>query len=119
MAKYLIAANYKVEGVKGLLKEGGSGRRQAVDKLLASVGGKVDSFYYAFGDTDAYVVVDVPDNITAAAIALTVAASGAVNLKTTRPDDAGGGRPGNQEEPRLSRSRRVTSIGWGCPLRTP
>jgi len=83
MAKYLIAANYKVEGVKGILKEGGSGRRQAVDKLLASVGGKVESFYYAFGDTDAYVVVDVPDNITAAAIALTVAASGAVNLKTT------------------------------------
>ena len=83
MAKYLIAANYKVEGVKGILKEGGSGRRQAVDKLLASVGGKVESFYYAFGDTDAYVVVDVPDNITAAAIALTVAASGAVNVKTT------------------------------------
>lgn len=83
MAKYLIAANYKVEGIKGLLKEGGSGRRQAVDKVLASVGGKVESFYYAFGDTDAYVVVDVPDNITAAAIALTVGASGAVNLKTT------------------------------------
>jgi len=83
MAKYLIEANYVGEGIKGLLKEGGSSRRQAVDKLLASVGGKVESFYYAFGDTDAYVVVDVPDNITAAAVALTVAASGAVKLKTT------------------------------------
>ena len=83
MAKYLIEANYVGEGMKGLLKEGGSSRRQAVDKLLASVGGKVESFYYAFGDTDAYVVVDVPDNITAAAVALTVAASGAVKLKTT------------------------------------
>jgi uncharacterized protein with GYD domain len=83
MAKYLIEANYVGEGIKGLLKEGGSSRRQAVDKLLASVGGKVESFYFAFGDTDAYVVVDVPDNITAAAVALTVAASGAVKLKTT------------------------------------
>jgi len=82
MAKYLIQANYSPEGLKGLLKEGGSGRRDAVDKLVASVGGKVESFYYAFGDTDAYVVVDVPDNVTAAAIALTVGASGAVALKT-------------------------------------
>ncbi|HEY8767317.1 MAG TPA: GYD domain-containing protein, partial [Dehalococcoidia bacterium] len=58
-------------------------RRQAVDKLLASVGGKVDSFYYAFGDVDVYIVVDVPDNVTAAAIALTVGASGVVRIKTT------------------------------------
>ena len=83
MAKYLISANYVGEGIKGLLKEGGSSRRQVVDNLLASVGGKVESFYFAFGDTDAYVVVDVPDNITAAAVALTVAATGAVKLKTT------------------------------------
>lgn len=83
MAKYLIQASYVGEGIKGLLKEGGSSRRDAVDKLLASVGGKVEGFYYAFGDTDAYVIVDAPDNVTAAAIALTVAASGAVTLKTT------------------------------------
>lgn len=83
MPKFLIEANYVGEGVKGLLKDGGTSRRAAVEKLLASVGGKVESFYYAFGDTDAYVTVDVPDNITAAAVALTVAASGAVNLKTT------------------------------------
>ncbi len=83
MPKYLIEANYKDEAMKGLLKEGGSGRRQAVDKLLASVGGKVESFYFAFGDTDTYVVVEVPDNVTAAAVALTVGASGAMKLKTT------------------------------------
>ena len=83
MPKFLIEANYVGEGVKGLLKDGGTSRRAAVEKLLASVGGKVESFYYAFGDTDAYVTVDVPDNVTAAAVALTVAASGAVNLKTT------------------------------------
>jgi len=83
MPKFLIEANYVGEGVKGLLKDGGTSRRTAVDKLLSSVGGTVESFYYAFGDTDAYVVVDVPDNVTAAAVALTVAASGAVTLKTT------------------------------------
>ncbi|HLC28401.1 MAG TPA: GYD domain-containing protein [Dehalococcoidia bacterium] len=83
MAKYLIQANYIGEGIKGLLKEGGSSRRKVVDELLASVGGKVESFYYAFGDIDAFVIVDVPDNVTAAAVALTVGASGAVTLKTT------------------------------------
>jgi uncharacterized protein with GYD domain len=83
MPKYLIQANYTGDGVKGLLKEGGSGRREAVDKLLASVGGSVESFYYAFGKTDAYVIVDVPDNVTAAAVALTVAATGSVAIKTT------------------------------------
>jgi uncharacterized protein with GYD domain len=83
MAKYLIEASYVGEGIKGLLKEGGSSRRQAVDKLLASVGGKVESFYFGFGDVDAYVVADVPDNVAAAAIALTVGASGEVKVKTT------------------------------------
>jgi len=83
MAKYLIQATYVGEGIKGLLKEGGSSRRAAVDKLLASVGGKVESFYYAFGDTDVYLILDVPDNVTALAAVLTVGASGVVTLKTT------------------------------------
>lgn len=83
MPKYLIEATYVGEGIKGLLKEGGSSRREAVDRLLASVGGKVESFYFAFGDVDAYVVADVPDNVTAAAIALSVGASGVVKTKTT------------------------------------
>jgi uncharacterized protein with GYD domain len=83
MPKYLISANYVGEGVKGLLKEGGTSRRKAVDELLGSLGGKVESFYYAFGDTDVYVVIDVADNVTAAALALTVGASGLVDIKTT------------------------------------
>jgi len=83
MGKYLIQANYVGEGIKGLLKEGGLSRRKVVDELMASVGGKTESFYFAFGDTDAFVIVDVPDNVTAAAVALTVGASGLVNLKTT------------------------------------
>ena len=83
MAKYLIEANYVGDGVKGLLKEGGTSRRAAVEEAAKTVGGSVDAFYYAFGETDAYVIMDVPDNVTAAGLALTVAAAGTVTLKTT------------------------------------
>ena len=82
MARYLIEASYTREGLQGVLKEGGSGRRDAIGKLLADLGGSLESFHFAFGATDAYVIVDVPDNVTAAAIGLTVGASGAVKTKT-------------------------------------
>jgi uncharacterized protein with GYD domain len=83
MPKYLFQANYVGEGVKGLLKEGGAGRRAAVETLAKSVGGTVEAFYFAFGETDAYVLVDLPDNASAAAVALTVGASGLAKVKTT------------------------------------
>src|SRR4026207_1738248 len=83
MPKFLIQANFKPEGVKGLLKEGGSGRRKAVEQMTAAFGGKVESFYYAFGDKDVFVVVDAPDNVSAAAVALAVNASGMVSTTTT------------------------------------
>ncbi len=83
MPKYLFQFSYTAEGVKGLLKEGGSSRRAATDKLAASVGGKVEAYYFAFGDPDGYVIADFPDNATAAAVALTASGSGAVVVKTT------------------------------------
>ena len=83
MPKYLIKANYIGDGIKGLLKEGGSSRRAAVEKLIKSGGGKLETFYYAFGETDLYCIVDMPDNASVASLALTVAASGVINLKTT------------------------------------
>jgi uncharacterized protein with GYD domain len=67
MAKYLWEANYVVEGLKGLLKEGGSSRRAVVEKLVASMGGKLDVFYIAFGETDLYAIADIPDNVSTAA----------------------------------------------------
>ena len=82
MPKYLFQANYVGEGVKGLLKEGGSSRRAAVEKAAQSLGGKLEAFYYAFGDIDAYVIVDLPDNATATALALTVNSSGVTVVKT-------------------------------------
>ena len=83
MPKYLIEANYVGEGLKGLLKEGGSSRRTAIETLFASVGGKVEAFYYAFGKTDIFVIADVPDNVSAAALSLTVSAAGAVTTRVT------------------------------------
>ena len=82
MPKYLIEARYTQEGVHGLLEKGGTARKNAVAALVKSVGGKLEAFYFAFGDIDAYVIADLPDAETAAALALTVSASGAVTAKT-------------------------------------
>ena len=83
MAKYLISASYTSDGIKGLLQDGGSARRDAASRLLESVGGTVEAMYFAFGSSDAYVIVDMPDNVSVAAAALAVGASGAVTTKTT------------------------------------
>ena len=83
MAKYLVQANYVGEGLKGLLKDGGTGRRDAVNKLFESVGGKVESLYFAFGETDLFVIADIPDNVTAASLSLTVNAVGAATARVT------------------------------------
>lgn len=83
MPRYLIQANYVGEGIKGLLKEGGTSRRAAAEKAINSVGGTMEAFYYAFGETDAYVLAEVPDQVSMAALALTISASGAVTTRTT------------------------------------
>jgi uncharacterized protein with GYD domain len=82
MAKYLFMASYTVEGAKGVLKDGGTKRRAAIEQVAKSLGGKLEAFYYAFGDTDAYVIVDLPDHASTAAASLAVAASGAARVKT-------------------------------------
>jgi uncharacterized protein with GYD domain len=80
MAKFMVKANYKTKGVKGVMKEGGTGRRAVVKQLVESLGGKLESFYYAFGDVDAYIICDLPDASAAIALSLAVNASGAVNI---------------------------------------
>ncbi len=82
MPKFLIKASYTPEGAKGVQSAGGSSRREAVAQVAESVGGSLESFYFAFGDYDAYVVVDLPDNEAAAAVALTVNAAGGATTKT-------------------------------------
>ncbi len=83
MPKYLVQANYGGEGLKGLLKDGGTKRRAVIDKLITSLGGTMEAYYYAFGETDLYVIADFPDEASASAAVLTAAASGSVTCKTT------------------------------------
>ncbi len=82
MAKYLMKASFTAEGIRGVFKDGGSARRAVVDQSAASVGGKVEAFYFAFGTADTYTIVDLPSNADMAALAGTVAASGAVKIET-------------------------------------
>ena len=82
MAKYLIAASYTAEGSKGVLKDGGTKRRQAAEQAIKSAGGKMEAFYFAFGEHDAYVIVDAPDFATMAATSMAINSSGAVHAKT-------------------------------------
>jgi uncharacterized protein with GYD domain len=82
MPKYLVKASYTPQGAGGVMKEGGSGRRDTVGKLISAMGGTMESFYFAFGDTDAYVTAELPDNVSAAAIALAVNSTGAAQAST-------------------------------------
>jgi uncharacterized protein with GYD domain len=82
MPKFMFEASYTLDGVKGVQSDGGSSRRDAVAALAESVGGRLESFHFAFGDRDAYVLVDLPDNESAAAVALTVNAAGGATVRT-------------------------------------
>ena len=78
MPKYLLKASYSAEGSKGLLKDGGTKRLSAARTLVESLGGKLETLYFAFGDTDVVAIVDLPDNAAAAAASLTIAGTGAL-----------------------------------------
>jgi uncharacterized protein with GYD domain len=83
MKKYLIKGTYSAEGTKGLMAEGGSGRKDAIERMLAGVGGKLESFYYAFGSDDVFLIVELPDDISAVAVGLRVNAAGLVRISMT------------------------------------
>jgi uncharacterized protein with GYD domain len=83
MPKYLWKATYSPEGVQGVVKGGGgTARREAIEQLVSGLGGRLEAFYFAFGDADVYVIADLPDEASAAAVSMTVNASGAVRLHT-------------------------------------
>jgi uncharacterized protein with GYD domain len=81
--KFLITASYSADGAKGLIKEGASGRKAAVEKALAGVGGTLESIYYTFGEHDVIVIGDVPDTASALAVSLAANATGTVRVTTT------------------------------------
>ncbi len=83
MAKYLWQASYTAAGAKGVLSEGGTARRKAVEGVVEGLGGSIEAFYYAFGDDDVVVIVDLPSYAAATALSLAVGATGSVRIKTT------------------------------------
>ena len=83
MPKYLIKASYSNQGIKGVLQEGGTSRADTVAKAVAGVGGQMESFHFAFGSDDVYVIVNLPDNRAAIALAATVGATGALSAYET------------------------------------
>jgi uncharacterized protein with GYD domain len=83
MPKYLVQGSYSDQGLKGLLQEGGSKRREAVEQLTKEMGGRLEAFYYAFGTDDFAIIVDLPGNVDATALSLAANASGAVESRIT------------------------------------
>lgn len=83
MGHFLIRASYTQSGIQGVLKDGGTGRRTAIEALVASVGGSIEACYWALGDDDIIIIAEVPDHVSMAAIAVTVGATGAANIRTT------------------------------------
>jgi uncharacterized protein with GYD domain len=82
MPKYLVEATYTTEGAKGLIKAGGSARRAAVEKMVESLGGRLEASFFTFGENDVITILDLPENLTAAALSLAVMSSGAVRTNT-------------------------------------
>ena len=83
MGKYLVEASYAPGGVQGLLKEGGTSRRAAIDRMVKGLGGTVEAFYFAFGERDVVAIVDMPDDASVSAMALQISATGTVKIRTT------------------------------------
>jgi uncharacterized protein with GYD domain len=84
MAKYLISANYTAEGMAGVRSAGAKTRVDAVSTMLEAMGGSLESFYFAFGETDVFAIAEVPDDEAAAAVAIAINSSGAVSTHTTK-----------------------------------
>jgi uncharacterized protein with GYD domain len=83
MSKYLAQGNYSAEGARGVVKEGAEGRQNAIENLIKSMGGTVEWMYYAFRDTDVFVIVHMPENVSVFALAAAINTSGAVSVRTT------------------------------------
>ena len=83
MPKYLIAAYYSSEGLQGLRKDKATGRRQAIATAIEGLGGRLECEYFALGEHDVYLIADLPDNVSAAALGIATSATGLVRTSTT------------------------------------
>jgi uncharacterized protein with GYD domain len=83
VSKYLIKASYSPEGIKGVMSKGGTARVEAIKQLVSGVGGSMESFYFAFGGDDVYIVVDAPSHEAMAAVAGRVTSTGVLSSYET------------------------------------
>ena len=83
MAKFLFRTRYTQDGVAGLIREGGTGRREALRQTVEGLGGTLEGFYYAFGDDDLLLIADLPDEEAATAFSMFVSAAGALTVSCT------------------------------------
>lgn len=84
MPKYMWKVSYTEAGIQGVMRQGAADRAAQIAKITAANGGTLEGFYFAFGDTDAYVIAELPGDTTAAAISLAVGSSGTAGIQTVK-----------------------------------
>ena len=117
MSKYMLQLSYTLDGVKGVRAKGGSARRETTEGAIRSVGGNLETFYFALGETDAYAIADLPDVTVAAALALAVTAGGEATVKTVQlvsPEDIDAASVRE-----VGYGRRLSDIPWIADLQPP
>jgi uncharacterized protein with GYD domain len=83
MPLYLVRFSYTAEAWKKLVQNP-EDRSGPVGDLIESLGGKLQGLWYAFGDHDGYLLVEAPDNVSAAAVSIAASAgAGVSSLETT------------------------------------
>lgn len=85
MRKYLFHGMYTPEGYKDLLHDGGSVCIDVAKGALGSVGGSLEAFYYSCDEEDFYIIVNLPDYVSAMAVALAGNFSGTFSIRATEP----------------------------------
>ena len=110
MPKYLLQVNYSLDGVKGVMSQGGSARKAAGEAAAASVGGTLESMYFAFGDTDVFAVADLPSNCGRRSIGADAERFGRRDVPHGRAPHTGGDRPGNADQGAVHATRSMTVL---------
>ena len=84
MAKFAVIGGYTAEAWSKMIDNPGD-RVAAVQKVAQAAGGKLEQFFWSFGDDDYLAIIDAPDDISAAAVSIAVGSSGSLrNLRTIK-----------------------------------
>ena len=109
MSKFMLKASYNPDGVRGLIKEGGSKRRAVVQKMIEGMGGKLEAFYYAWGADDAFIIADLPDEKAGIALSLSCQRVRCCSPDDDSSDHSGGDRRRGEEDGEI---QSAWSVSW-------